>query len=73
MTPKSFREKKGWTLDEAARHLGLQGDHARRTYQRWETGECPPPLQVVAAVEKMSAGRVRASDWLQAQPDRAAS
>jgi transcriptional regulator with XRE-family HTH domain len=73
MTPRAFREKKGLNLLQMAERLGVAGENPSRTYQRWETGERPVPLPVVAAFEKMSAGRVRASDWPQAHPERAAS
>ena len=71
MTPKVFRETKGWTFPQMAEQLGLEGKNPARTYQRWETGECPPPFGVVAKIEKMSGGRVRASDWPQAQTAKA--
>jgi transcriptional regulator with XRE-family HTH domain len=72
MSPRDYRLKKGWTLDETARKLGLEGESARRTYQRWETGECRAPISVVLAFEEWSRGRVRLRDW---QPEqlRAAS
>lgn len=73
MTPKEYRLKKGWTQDEVARKLGLEGENARRTYQRYEDGSRDAPTAIVAAFEQMSRGRVRAADWPQAQPDRIAS
>jgi transcriptional regulator with XRE-family HTH domain len=73
MTPKEFRLKKGWTLLEMAQRFGLEGENPMRTYQRWETGERPVPLPVIAEFERLSRGRVRLRDWPQAQFSRIAS
>ena len=62
-------------MAEAARRVGVSPDHPNptMTWKRWETGERRVPLQVVARIEKMSEGRVRATHWPQAHPERRAA
>ncbi|TXM71468.1 helix-turn-helix transcriptional regulator [Methylobacterium sp. WL69] len=64
ITPRAWRLSNGLSQSEIARRLGITGKNPARTWQRWETGKARPPINVVVAVEQMSAQQVDARSWL---------
>lgn len=63
MKPKEWRCEIGLSQDRIARQIGIEGKNPSRTWQRWESGERPPPIRIVVAVERMSEGKVTAESW----------
>ncbi len=53
------------TMAGAATMLGIGGKNAARTWQRYETGERAPPLELLVRMEMISEGQVTAGAWLQ--------
>jgi predicted transcriptional regulator len=45
--------------------LGIVGKNPSRTWQRYETGEREPPLEIIAKLEMISDGAVSTSSWMQ--------
>ena len=66
-TPLQWRTSAGKSLAAIARQVaaevGLTGKNPARTYQRWETGANRVPVEVVAAIERLSGGIVTAASW----------
>lgn len=74
--PKTWRNGAGLTLAKVAAECGITGRNPARTYNRYETGEKQAPAEVVAAVDRVSGGKVRAASfqavrmaWLEANKD----
>ena len=67
MLPIEWRTKAGLSQEHVAKCLGLTGKNPARTWSRYERGERQPRADVIAAVEKMSRGKVSASSWAQAR------
>jgi transcriptional regulator with XRE-family HTH domain len=64
---KSYRTRKGWTLDEAAAELGLSKSYISEL----ETGARPWTLKAARKVEAATGGAIRAADLLGfSQPKR---
>lgn len=64
MTPEAWRLDSKISLAAAAALVGLTGRNPARTWRRWEVGLRRPPLRVVAKIEELSSGAVRAADWV---------
>lgn len=67
MLPTEWREKAGLSQESVARCIGLAGINPARTWSRYERGERQPRADVIAAVERLSRGKVTASSWAQAR------
>lgn len=63
ITPRSWRIDQKLTLERAALLVGVRGKNPARTWQRWETGELEPPLDIVSAVSRVSGGTVNLESW----------
>lgn len=66
MTPRAWRKSNKMSQAEAADAVGVRGRNPARTWQRWESGECSPPVIVMAKIEKLSGGRVTLASWEEA-------
>lgn len=62
-SPRQWRLDRGLTLFAAARLVGVAGRNPARTWQRWETGELEPPLNVVSTISEKSEGLVTLDSW----------
>lgn len=45
--------------------LGISGKNAARTWQRYETGERVPPIDLLLRMEMISDGQVTTASWAQ--------
>lgn len=61
MDLKSYRAEQGWTLEEAA---GFAGFANESVWRRYETGERHPSPRNMATIERLTGGKVTASDML---------
>lgn len=61
--PKAWRLSSGFSQGHVAKKAGLTGANPSRTYDRYESGECPCPAAVIEAVRKLSEGVVGAESW----------
>ncbi len=64
ITPRQWRLNAKLSLCAAAGLVGVTGRNPARTWQRWERGDTNPPVKIVAKVEELSQGRVKAADWV---------
>lgn len=62
MLLKTWRENNGWTLARLAEELDLPGAFPVGTVQRWESGKSRPEADIIAKIEKVTGGKVTASD-----------
>lgn len=67
MLPIEWRAKAGLSQEAVARALGLGGRNPARTWSRYERGERQPRAEMIAAVEKLTRGKVTATSWVQAR------
>lgn len=61
MDLKTYRQKMGWTLDEAAAFTSVSNGS---TWRRYETGERWPRPDVLETILRLTAGQVTADDML---------
>lgn len=61
--PKAWREDAGLTLAAVAAEAGIAGINPSRTFNRYESGERPCPAEVIAAVQRLSGGKIKAQHW----------
>src|SRR5258707_219663 len=54
ITPKRWRLANRLSMAATAATVGVRGKNPARTWQRWENGECTPPLQVVVNIEELN-------------------
>lgn len=64
MNFRSYRKKMGWTLDDAAKMLGLADGS---TVAKHEIGACFPSIDVLTKYEKLTNGDVMARDFVAAR------
>ncbi|WP_103873968.1 helix-turn-helix domain-containing protein [Bosea lathyri] len=67
MLPIEWRTKAGLSQEHVAKCIGLAGLNPARTWSRYERGERQPRPDVIAAVEKLSRGKIKASSWADAR------
>lgn len=65
MKLQAYREARGLTLDELAKHLGVPGRHAGRTVRRWESGERTPRPTAMRRILQATAGQVGPADFFE--------
>lgn len=63
MKPAEWRRNAGLSQASVAKLVGIEGKNPSRTWQRYETGERQPRADVIAAVERVSKGKVTAKSW----------
>lgn len=63
MLPIEWRTRAGLSQEHVAKCLGLSGRNPARTWSRYERGERQPRADVIAAVERLSRGKVTANSW----------
>ena len=64
VSPRAWREEQELSLSQLAVLIGLRGKNVRTTYHKYERGENSAPLEVIAKIDTMSAGRVTYLSWL---------
>jgi transcriptional regulator with XRE-family HTH domain len=62
MDLRSYRQKKGWTLESAAKFAGFANG---TVWRRYETGERYPRPDALHTIENLTGGEVTASDLLE--------
>lgn len=67
MLPIEWRTMAGLSQEHVAKIVGLTGLNPARTWSRYERGERQPRPHIIAAVEKLSRGKVKASSWADAR------